>query len=282
MSRAYSEALRARGLERLRAEWVSIADIKCERKGGRNRLHPLFLSASVRYREGCQKKEAAPKSGLSLGRKRPRRAYGDKSPRFVIYGAPHKKAMGKSPKAQQKRVHVHYPRECDIFASKPSPSAPLGGCAGHSRSPPRMRLASFPTRFVPTPGLLNGQTARQIAQLSASLKYGRHLSKSTYQRRSLRTSVFSWPIASGGQASEQTRQFTQKSAAPKSSRPSASSGALVSTQASRKSSQNRGELSSRACPALRGPPRSRQGLIRMSRPSALHRETRPAPAVSAN
>jgi hypothetical protein len=27
--------------------------------------------------------------------------------------------MGKSPKVQQKRVHVHYPRECDIFASKP-------------------------------------------------------------------------------------------------------------------------------------------------------------------
>jgi purine nucleosidase len=27
-----------------------------------------------------------------------------------------------------------------------------------------MRLASFPTRFGPTPGLLNGQTAMQIAQ----------------------------------------------------------------------------------------------------------------------
>src|SRR5277367_1212482 len=206
---------------------------------GRNRPDPLFSSASVHYKEDSQKKEAAPKSGLSLGRKRPRRAYGDKSPRFEIYGAPHKKAMGKSPKAQQKRVHAHYPRECDIFASKPSPSDPLGGCTGHSRSPPRMRRASFPTRFDPTPGLLNGQTARQIAQLSASLKYGRHLSKSTYQRRSPRTSVFSWKIASGGHASEQTRQLRQKSAAPKSLRPSATSGALVSTQASRKFEPNR-------------------------------------------
>src|SRR5271170_826774 len=115
------------------------------------------------------------------------------------------------------------------------------------RPPPRsedapvihdLRLASFPTRFVPTPGLLNGQTARQIAQLSASLKYGKHLSKSTYQRRSPRTRVFSWKIASGGHASEQTRQLTQKSAAPKSLRPSATSGALVSTQASRKFEPN--------------------------------------------
>src|ERR1700679_2127384 len=58
-------------------------------------------------------------------------------------------------------------------------------------STPRARLASFPTRPAPTPGLLKGQTARQIAQLSASLKYGRHLSKSTYQRFSPRTSAFS-------------------------------------------------------------------------------------------
>src|ERR1700733_8697517 len=162
--------------------------------GGRNRVHPPFF---VRFRtlQGMLLKKGAPsKKRLSLGRKRPRRAYGDKSPRFVIYGAPHKKAMGKSPKVQQKRVHAHYPRECDIFASETSPSAALGGCAGPSRSPPRMRLASFPTRFVPIPGLLNGQTARQIAQLSASLKYGRHLSKSTYQRLSPRTSAFSWPM----------------------------------------------------------------------------------------
>src|ERR1700689_4987755 len=125
--------------------------------GGRNPPSPPFFVRFRTLQEVLSKKEAAPKSGLSLGRKRPRRAYGDKSPRFEIYGAPHKKAMGKSPKAQQKRVHVHYPRECDIFASKPSPSASFGGCASHSRSPPRTRLASFPTRFAPTPGLLKGQ-----------------------------------------------------------------------------------------------------------------------------
>src|ERR1700691_5739373 len=96
--------------------------------GGRNPPSPPFFVRFRTLQEVLSKKEAAPKSGLSLGRKRPRRAYGDKSPRFVIYGAPHKKATGKSPKAQQKRVHAHYPRECDIFASKPSPSGSLGGC----------------------------------------------------------------------------------------------------------------------------------------------------------
>src|SRR5271154_2096529 len=63
---------------------------------GRNRPDPLFSSASVHYKEDSQKKEAAPRSGLSLGRKRPRRAYGDKSPRFQVYGAPHKKQWAKA------------------------------------------------------------------------------------------------------------------------------------------------------------------------------------------
>src|SRR5271156_3910449 len=63
---------------------------------GRNRPDPLFSSASVHYKEDSQKKEAAPRSGLSLGRKRPRRAYGDKSPRFLVYGAPHKKQWAKA------------------------------------------------------------------------------------------------------------------------------------------------------------------------------------------
>jgi hypothetical protein len=58
--------------------------------------------------------------------------------------------------------------------------------------------ASLPTRFDPTPSLLNGHTARQIAQLSASLKYGANLLKSTYHRRSPRTSAFSSPMAFGG------------------------------------------------------------------------------------
>src|SRR5271170_2480566 len=205
---------------------------------GRNRPDPLFSSASVHYKEDSQKKEAAPRSGLSLGRKRPRRAYGDKSPRFLVYGAPHKKQWAK---AQRRSKSTFMYTICTgvIFLHRTRRPPPRSeDRAGQSRSLARMRLASFPTRFDPTPGLLNGQTARQIAQLSASLKYGRHLSKSTYQRRSPRTRVFSWKIASGGHASEQTRQLTQKSAAPKSLRPSATSGALVSTQASRKFEPN--------------------------------------------
>src|SRR5271154_2209449 len=105
---------------------------------GRNRPDPLFSSASVHYKEDSQKKEAAPRSGLSLGRKRPRRAYGDKSPRFLVYGAPHKK-----------HVHVHYLHGCDILASHPSPSAPFGGSRRSIAILARMRLASFPTRFDP-------------------------------------------------------------------------------------------------------------------------------------
>src|SRR5271154_4795146 len=50
--------------------------------------------------------------------------------------------------------------------------------------------------------------------------------------------VFSWKIASGGHASEQTRQLTQKTAAPKALRTSANRGALVSTRASRKFEPN--------------------------------------------
>src|SRR5271170_3654554 len=93
---------------------------------GRNRPDPLFSSASVHYKEDSQKKEAAPRSGLSLGRKRPRRAYGDKSPRLLVYGAPHKKQWAKAQRRSKSALDVHFLRECDIFAS---PSAPLGGCA---------------------------------------------------------------------------------------------------------------------------------------------------------
>src|ERR1700726_2130154 len=50
MSRAYSDALRKRGRwSAIRAEWVSIADIKCERGADETAFTPLFLSASVRY-----------------------------------------------------------------------------------------------------------------------------------------------------------------------------------------------------------------------------------------
>src|ERR1700678_3048715 len=65
--RVFGRLAKAGALERLRAEWVSIADIKCERSADETAFAPLFLSASVRYKECCQKKEAAPKSGLSLG-----------------------------------------------------------------------------------------------------------------------------------------------------------------------------------------------------------------------
>lgn len=50
--------------------------------------------------------------------------------------------------------------------------AEQGRCSSTKRYPPRRaRLAvSFVTRFSPTPGRLNGQTARQMAQLIASFK----------------------------------------------------------------------------------------------------------------
>jgi hypothetical protein len=45
------------------------------------------------------------------------------------------------------------------------------------------------------------------------LKYGRHLSESTYKRRSPRTRVFSPAMAAGGHASEHTRHAVQEKVA---------------------------------------------------------------------
>ena len=72
------------------------------------------------------------------------------------------------------------------------------------------------------PVRLHGQTAMQMPQPWVSLKYGMHLSKSTYQRSTPRTHSRSREIASGGQASVQTWQLVQKSSAPNTSLPSAS------------------------------------------------------------
>jgi hypothetical protein len=109
----------------------------------------------------------------------------------------------------------------------------LGPLFPHVRRRARL-TASLSTRRLPISGRLNGHAARQMAQLRFSLKYGRHLSKSTYQRCSPRISVFSGEMASGGHASEHSRQLAQNASAPKSSGPSSSSGTDVRTHARRK------------------------------------------------
>jgi hypothetical protein len=65
--------------------------------------------------------------------------------------------------------------------------------------------------LAPLPGMLQGQTAIQIAQPAVSLKNEMHLSKSTYHFRSPLTIVFAGMIASGGQALAHTWQRLQKS-----------------------------------------------------------------------
>lgn len=124
-------------------------------------------------------------------------------------------------------------------------------------------------------GREKGQTARQIAQPRFSLKYGRHLSKSTYQRRSPRTICLSWTIASGGHASAQTRQLAQKSSPPKTSGRSTRSGTSVRTQASRKFAPS-SRWMSEPCLGPRGPGTRTRGAS-ARRP----RHPRPARARSA-
>ena len=58
-------------------ELQSVSDGQPYRGGG------LVLFQGLGYNPSPRKKEAALPSGLSLGRKRPRRAYGDKSPRAL-------------------------------------------------------------------------------------------------------------------------------------------------------------------------------------------------------
>ena len=71
-----------------------------------------------------------------------------------------------------------------------------------------------------------------------SLKYGMHLSKSTYHFSIPRTEFFSRLMASGGHAVVQIWQFVQKSSAPNTSGASVVSGMSVNTPASRKDDPN--------------------------------------------
>ena len=111
------------------------------------------------------------------------------------------------------------------------------------------RRASFSARFIPTPGRDHGHTAMQMAQPDVSAKKGIHLSKSTDQRVSPRISFFSGMIASGGQASSQTRQFIQKSSMPCVALLVSSKGASVSTAPSRKAEPNSGLISEPCLPS---------------------------------
>jgi hypothetical protein len=66
-------------------EWAAIYHEEHEkaRKGRETGKRRWQRIAPLGYNARPRKKEAARKSGLSLGRKRPRRAYGDKSPRAL-------------------------------------------------------------------------------------------------------------------------------------------------------------------------------------------------------
>jgi hypothetical protein len=73
----------------------------------------------------------------------------------------------------------------------------------------------------------------QIPHDADSAKYGMHLSKSTYQRSTPRTSCFCSLIAPGGHACVQTWQVLQNSSAPKQSGAVTTRGISVVTPARR-------------------------------------------------
>src|SRR5580692_11225964 len=92
--------------------------------------------------------------------------------------------------------------------------------------------------FGRTGGRVHGHSAMQIPQDADSAKYGMHLSKSTYQRSTPRTSCFCSLIAPGGQAFVHTWHVLQNSSAPKQSGVVATSGMSVVTPARRTPAPN--------------------------------------------
>ena len=92
-----------------------------------------------------------------------------------------------------------------------------------------LRRNIFSARRGAVPGRLQGHTAIQIPQPWVSLKYGMHLSKSTYHFSTPRTSCLSLLIADAGHALMQTWQRVQNSFAPNSVASSATNGISVTT-----------------------------------------------------
>src|SRR5271154_1424605 len=95
--------------------------------GGRNRLHPPFLVRFRTLQRGFSKKGGRSEERPESREETPKEGIRRQVAAFASIWCAAQKAMGKSPEAQQKHVHVHYLHGCDILASHPSPSAPFGG-----------------------------------------------------------------------------------------------------------------------------------------------------------